>query len=204
MKLVWLIRIGVAGLALAGIAFVFWPATLVSLATPLPPSEALTRMIQGFRGFDEDWRVVVALMTVSAYIYAYLAIVLIAGNVSRSVPSGVFEGLEGRRKWNVLSLVLVGRGRNAGASGPGTLASTVREYSRSREGLGALAFDAIGLIAVSYIGYSALQRPPAGGGLLERIFDALLVTLWCHCLFSIVMWLLFVVLFSMKSSARKP
>jgi hypothetical protein len=56
-----------------------------------------------------------------------------------------------------------------------------------------LALEFVTVGALTYIGYSGLRSPPSTGGLLARMLDALMVALWSYCVFSIVMWFVFVV-----------
>lgn len=200
--LIFMVRVGTACLGTATLLYVFWPESLNSFAGFLYFHQALICVIEGYPGFDRDWLSVISLITVSAHIYCYLAATLIVANVLHPLKAGVFQSSNGRDQWNLLSYVIVGRlaprylapNESEPATDYQGMLSIIRAYSKSREGMASVVLDIVTVISASYIGYSALQAPPTYGGLLVRFIDALIAGLWCYCIFSIFMWVIFILL----------
>lgn len=208
--LVFLVRVGIAFLGIATLLYVFWPATLNLFADILYPHQLLTDLLKGYPGFNQDWLSVTSLITVSAYIYGYLAVTLFTSNFLYLRRTNTFQLAEGRDQWNILSYVIVGRldhGQQESSSLSLTtdyrsMSSVIRAYSKSREGIGSVLLDVVTVIAVSYIGYTSLQAPSTDGSLLTRLIDALMVGLWCYCIFSILLWFVFVLVAWFKCLGR--
>lgn len=199
MKLITLVRIGITCLCITTLLYIFWPTTLNSFSESFPLRQILINLIKNYPGFDQDWLSVASLITVSTYLYGYLAITLVAANVLHPAEAGVFYGSDDRNQWNLLSYIIVGRldfrPRALSGADHRSMQSVIRAYSKSREGIGSAVLDIVSIIAMSYIGYSSLQEPPNHGGLVARIIDAAIVGLWCYCIFSILMWFVFVAWF---------
>ncbi len=183
-------------LSIASLLFVFWPTTLNSFSELLPSRQVLINLIKTYPGFDQDWLSVTSLIVASTYVYGYLAITLITASILCLLQGKALNGAEGRDRWSLLSYVIVGRLDSKQWVSSNTdyqsISSVIRAYSKSREGIGSVVLDVISIVAVSYIGYSSLQAPPSHGGVVARIVDAMMVGLWCYCIFSILMWIAFV------------
>jgi hypothetical protein len=191
--LIFMIRLGIAFLFAAYVFFIFWPKNLNSVAETLPIRQIFVGAIQGHVGFDQDWLSVASLITVSIYIYAYLTAILVASNLWFLPRAEVFQNANGRHQWNLLAYITLGKSNNLGASADSrSISAAIRDYSKSRTGIRTLVRDLILILAISYIGYSALQKPPTNGGLLVRAIDALMVGFWCYLIFAIFMWFVFV------------
>ena len=195
--LIFLIRVGIACLGIATLLYIFFPTMINSFAESLSPRQALVNLIKDEPGFDQDWLSVASLITVSAYVYCYLAITLVMANLLYPPSAGTFRNSDGREQWRLLSYVIVGRrdvsSQASTSADYQSMPSIIRAYSKSREGIRSVVLDAISIVAVSYIGYTSLQRPPShSGGLVARIIDALMVGLWCYCIFAIFMSLIFI------------
>lgn len=194
--LVLLIRIGITCLGVATLLYIFWPTTLNSFFESFSFRQTLVNLIKDYPGFDQDWLSVASLITVSVYLYGYLAITLVTANILRPAKAGAFYGSDGRDQWSLLSYVIVGhldfKQQSSSSADYRNMPSVIRAYSKSREGIGSIVLDVISILAVSYIGYSSLQEPPSHGGLVTRIIDATMVGLWSYCIFSILMWFVFV------------
>ena len=199
MTLVWLVRIGIVVLGIVSALFIFAPEAFLPVATAVPGMAAFERMLQSHPGFDSSWRSIAGLIHLSAYVYGYLIVVLLFWNLLQPPDPSLFRDAQGRYRWHLMSIAMVGAESNVRPSSSGADAdrffAVVREYSMSREGIGFLSYRAVGLAAVSYILYSGLQRPPSGSSptVFARAIDALLVGFWAYCVFSIVFWFLLAV-----------
>lgn len=197
--LLFLVRAGIACLVIATLLFVIWPGYLNSFSGPLFLRQKIISIIEHYPGFDQDWFSVASLITVSVYIYGYLAVILITANLlyPTRIPSSQRSG---RDQWSLLSYAIVGRyipkqqGLNDSlvTTDQQSIFDVIRTYSKSREGIGSVALDTVLIFALSYIGYTALLAPPTYGGPLTRLVDGLMVGLWCYCIFSSVMWFIFI------------
>ncbi|ADL55461.1 hypothetical protein [Gallionella capsiferriformans] len=194
--LILLVRVGIACLGIATLLFIILPTTLNSLSDTFTLRQVLISQIENYPGYSRDWVSVASLITVSVYLYCYLAITLVTASLLRQFNAGIFHGAEGRGQWNLLSYVIVGRADSelqiSRSADYRSIASVIRDYSKSREGIGSVVLDMVSVIAVSYIGYTSLQELPSHGGLVVRVIDAAMIWLWCHCIFSILMWFIFV------------
>lgn len=194
--LIFLVRVGIACLGIATLLFIIWPTYLNSLSDTFALRQVLISQIENYPGYSQDWLSIASLITVSAYLYGYIAITLVTAGLLGRFRAGIFHGVKGREKWNLLPYVIVGRAdfglQTSSSTDYRSMASVIRDYSKSREGIGSVALDIVSVIAVSYIGYTSLQELPSSGGLVVRVIDAAMVGLWCHCIFSILMWFVFV------------
>lgn len=194
--LIFLVRIAITCLGIATVLYIFLPTTLNSFSELFTLRQTLIELFKGYPGFDRDWISIASLITVSVYLYSYLAITLVAANILRSDMDSAFYGSVGREQWNLLSYVIVGGGDPSSHTSNNadyrSMSSVIRAYSKSCEGIGSVVLDVMSIIAVSYVGYSSLQAPPSHGSLVARIIDAIMVGLWCYCIFSIFLWFVFV------------
>ncbi|MDP1862714.1 MAG: hypothetical protein Q8K52_02275 [Thiobacillus sp.] len=198
--LLFLVRVGIAGLVIANLLYVFSPETIYSFTEFSSLRQVFIDVIENYSGFDQDWLLITSLVAISIYIYAYLAIIIVTANLLCQPKMTNPQSGGGRDQWNLLSYVILGllgpQHKTLNSAGLTTesrsMFCVVSAYSKSREGIGSVALDVVSVVAVSYIGYTALQAPPAYGGLLTRLVDGLMVGLWCYCIFSILMWFVFI------------
>lgn len=197
--LILIVRVGIACLVIATLLYVFLPELLNSFIKPLSLRQILIDEIKNYPGFGQDWLATASLITVSIYIYGFLAITILTVNLQYPPMMASASGA-GRNQWSLLPYIIVGRFASEQqvlidskrTTDYRSIFSVIRDYSKSNEGIGSVALDIVSVIAVSYIGYTALQFPPSDGSLLVRIIDALMVGLWCYCIFSILMWFVFI------------
>lgn len=186
---IYLIRVAIINLMLAGLSHVFLPNLLASVAELLPFNSALISLISSRPGFNDEWRSIANLVTINGYAYIFIIVLLLL--------SLIFS--QNHRFYQNSSMVL-----NPAFSrifSPGLLLSPSKETLNDKEigwatrkRINSILVDLIILLALTYLGYDSLSDAAVTGGIITRVLDAVLASYWSYCVFSIAFFLLFSVL----------